>query len=181
MPLFGRARKPTAFWHEPPIRTTDLDLLHHYAAGCFAREDGVGLMKTGWALYKAAGLHAHDAGSILWNGYQYWLKSPDFQPSLAVAFLTELFDKLNAKDRPVPADLGSVPPELIEPIAAHYSTRCWAGIQLLEAADRADRPEVRARYEPVVYAAIVRTPDPFIPPASRSWAAAYARDHDQRS
>ncbi|MEV4721838.1 hypothetical protein AB0J94_32020 [Micromonospora noduli] len=68
MAIFNR-KKPTAFWQEPPFRPTDLAQLYQYAIDCAGREDGVGMMRSGWAIYRKAGLHAHQAGNFLRDGY----------------------------------------------------------------------------------------------------------------
>lgn len=179
MSVFSRKRQVTAFWQESPFRSNDLAQLYQYGISCAGREDGMGMMRSGWAIYKKAGLHSHQAEDFLRDGYQNWLRSPDFQPSLAIVFLTELFDRLNKKNPTPPPNIYAVPRGLIEPMASHYSMRCWAGNELLEAADRAARPDVRERYEAIVFGAIVCSPADFVPPRSKSWARAYAHNHGE--
>ncbi|MBM0256001.1 hypothetical protein [Micromonospora sp. 4G55] len=179
MSVFSRRRKPTAFWQEPPFRSTDLAQLYEYALSCVGREDGMGMMRSGWAIYRKAGLHAHQAEDFLRDGYQSWSQSLNFQPRVAIEFLTELFEQLREKNPAVPPNIYAVPRELIEPIASHYGMRCWAGNELLAVADHASRPDLRERYEPVVFAAIVRSPPEFVPARSKGWARAYAHDHGE--
>ncbi|MFG2052827.1 hypothetical protein ACGFI9_02250 [Micromonospora sp. NPDC048930] len=179
MSVFSRKTRVTAFWQEPPFRSNDLGQLYQYALSCAGREDGVGMMRSGWAIYRQAGLHSHQAAEFLRDGYRSWSQSPDCQPSLAIEFLTELFERLNRKSPALPPNIYAVPRELIDPIACHYGMRCWAGNELLEAADRAARPDVRERYEQTVFEAIVRSHADFVPPRSKVWARAYARDHGE--
>ncbi|MGV9764077.1 hypothetical protein [Micromonospora tulbaghiae] len=176
MPIFNR-RKGIAFWQEPPFRSADVQQLYEYAIGCVVREDGVGMMRSGWAIYRRAGLHSCQASEFLRDGYLYWSQSPAFQPDVALAFLTDLFEWLNADDPVPPPDVYAVPPALIEPMAAHYTMRCWAGVELVETADRSSRPDIGERFEPSVFLAIARTPSPFLPARARGWARTYARRH----
>ncbi|MER7441269.1 hypothetical protein [Micromonospora avicenniae] len=179
MSIFSRRQEPAAPWRQPPFRSIDVAQLYQHGLSCVGRDDGMGMMRSGWAIYRIAGLHSHQAENFLRDGYQSWSQGPDCQPRLALSFLIDLFEGLNNKDPGVPPNIYAVPRALIEPIAAHYSMRCWAGSELLAAADRAACPDVRERYEPIVFAAIVRSPADFVPARSKNWARAYAQSHGE--
>lgn len=169
MGLFSRSRdKP--FWVVAPQRNSDAAGLHQHGVACIVSGDGKGAISTGWALWKAYGLHVNQAADFLTDGYAAWRDGPGFDRDQASAFLQECLVGLaaNPELQGSPWDL---PQEIVAPIATHYSTRCYLASELL-ALYTGDPPvEVTTR----AFSAIVSAPREFVPPRSMDWAEAHAR------
>lgn len=161
------------FWLTSATPSRDPSVLYQHGILCVSRQDGPAMMSTGWTIWDIEGIHAHQAFDFLRDGYRAtWQGTSAYDHDIAIAFLSEVFERLAAVDPPVPDDIYSAPPELVRPAAVHYSARCWAGSELLEAL--ADRPADRAGREPAVFEAITRSPRDFVPPRSISWAEGFA-------
>ncbi|HSP39458.1 MAG TPA: hypothetical protein VLR26_17090 [Frankiaceae bacterium] len=167
-----RNRTPQPFWRTTPIRSTDPAALYQHGIECVGKRDGKGMLATGWALCQVAGLHEHQAGDFLTDGYRIWRESPGFDRAQAAAFLADLFGALcSLTPPPVPADIWSASSQAVMPASIYYGTRCWAGNELLEVA--ADQ-ETQAQYEPLVYRSAAEAPHDFVPSRSVEFAKSYA-------
>lgn len=165
--VLNREPKPKPpFWRTPPFATSDAGVLHQHGISSVGRQDGRAMISTGWAIWRVAGIHSHQAFDFISDGIGFWRTSATYDVAQDRLLIRELFDGLQA-DPPVPADIWSAPPELVEPAAAHYSARCWAASELAGLGAEGDE-----RRE--LYSAISRAPQPFVPPRSMSWARAYA-------
>src|ERR1700712_512263 len=170
MGLGNRTQQP--FWRTTPIRSTDPAVLYQHGIECVGKRDGKGMIATGWALCQVAGLHEHQAGDFLTDGYRIWRESSGFDRGQAAAFLADLFGALCSLTPPsVPADIWSASAEAVMRASIYYGTRCWAGNELLEVA--VDQ-ETRTQYEPLVYRAAEEAPHDFVPTRSVEFAKSYA-------
>ena len=164
------ARAPqTPFWQQPPIRGSDPVALYAHGVRSVTQQDGPAMMATGWALWTITGIHQHQAFDFLSDGYGAWRSTAAFDPALGRMFTEQLLAGLEA-DPPVPTDIYSAAPDVVEPLATHYSARCWAASEL------ASYEDVSAEDKQRIYSAIERAPQPFVPPRSMHWARAYAHN-----
>jgi hypothetical protein len=173
MGFFKKDKSSQPFWRVPPLRNAEPGTLHQHGISCIAHSDGPGAMATGWVLWDLAGLDSHQAWDLLSDGYRSWQDSDSYSRSEAKSFLRDMLDRLQ-HDPAVPwPDLYAVPPEQVQPLATHYSARCWVASELEELLDDTER----ATAEPVLFDAIRRARVEFVPPRSMGWATAYARGH----
>lgn len=173
MGFFRKNTSSQPFWRVPPLRNAGPGPLHQHGISCIVRSDGPGAMATGWALWDLGSLDSHQAWDLLSDGYRFWQDSGSYDRSEAKRFLREMLDRLQG-DPAVPwPDLHAAPPERVQPLATHYSARCWVASELEGLLDDTERAET----EPVLFDAIRRARVEFVPPRSMEWAAAYARRH----
>jgi hypothetical protein len=170
MSLFAKKqRQTTGFWRAPPFPDADTTVLYQFGIRCVGRNDGPGMIATGWAIWHLGDLSSHQAYDFLTDGYDLWRRSAGFDPAAAAAFLRDLIAELRP-DLPARwTDLHRAPPELVDPIAKYYSLRCWAGSELLEVVD-----DNQAGTASAVFDVMARTRSEFVPERSLSWARGYA-------
>lgn len=163
-PMRRRARR--AFWRVPPdVRT--VEAYYQYGIGAVGRGDGTAMMRAGWALWRAVGLHEQQAQDFLRDGYTSWRGGSDFVPDDAIDFLRDLFNTLCHDGAPPrPGDIWSAPPAAVAPAAAYDGVRAWAAAELMVTAEEAGRTDIVEEYESVVLKALLDTHPDFIPPRS---------------
>ena len=97
MGLFRRAanRASPPFWRVPPFRA-EPSVLYQHGIRCVGSADGRGMMQTGWATWKRAGMHQHQAFDLLSDGYQQWAAAGEADVHLELLFLSDLFEELKS-------------------------------------------------------------------------------------
>ena len=50
--------------------------IHDFGVLSYSRDDGIGTIRAGWALWKMAGLSEYQADDFLNDGYRIWINSP---------------------------------------------------------------------------------------------------------
>lgn len=179
MGIFGaKKRSPGSFWLKPPIPSRDPEVLYHYGVTCYTKDDGPGMISSGWAIWGISGLHSHQANKLLTDGFAAWQRSTSYERAVGVAFLEALFKRLSSMRAPAcPADPWSAPRELVEPASAYFSLLCWSGSELISEARTAGSNALVSEYEPVIYQAICAVPYYFVPPRSIDEARTYAANN----
>jgi hypothetical protein len=160
------------FWRNAPICTNDPEELQFYGITCWTRDgNGKAVMSCGWTLWGMGGLHLHQAGDLLSDGYQQW--EPFASTEERIAFLQDVFTRSAAQAAPYPPDVYSAPPEAVVPAAAIYRARCWSGVRLVEEVSGTDEYE-RARRR--VYDAIRSGHPGFIPGRGAEFMRSFEAD-----
>lgn len=148
--------------------------IHDYGVTSLNRDDGIGTIRAGWALWHLAGLNQYQADDFLNHGYRIWTNSPWFNTGQALQFLVEVFEDLETSLPTVPEDFWSRPQSEIMPIATHYSRRNWAACKLILLAEESNHHEIVAAFSDQCYAAVTSVPVDFVAPAWIAWATSAA-------
>lgn len=156
------------FWRHAPVDTDDPDLLHRFGLDARSRDDGRGMMATGWTLAVMSAASDGRWFDYLRAGFEVWRAAPGYEPALGRRFLEQLVAELGddspARPAPgIPSDDGFE--------AVDGAARCWAVGQLLELT-------VEPVMEQRLYRIVTGTPRPFVPVASVAWASDFAARHD---
>jgi hypothetical protein len=148
--------------------------IHDFGVLSYSRDDGIGTIRAGWALWKMAGLSEYQADDFLNDGYRIWINSPWYNAGEALQFLTEVFEDLEASLPSVPENFSRRPEAEIMPIATHYARRNWAGCKLILLAEETNHADIVAAYVDRCYRAVILTPVEFVAPAWFAWATSTA-------
>jgi len=100
--------------------TSDPEQLHDYALyNIVGRQDGKGMMATGWTIWTLTGdIHGHQASDFLTDGYDLWVVEPGFDPSLGRLFLEDLLARMS--DNPsLDGDIWSLPQAVVLPVSTY--------------------------------------------------------------
>ena len=167
MGLFDRwKRDDRPFWEVPPLPTTDVIALRHHGNACLAREQWKGAICAGWAVWRLAGLHQHQADNLLQGGHEAWRKQDPFDPDRE-QFLWAVFQRLESWAAPY-IDPYAAPREVVNRAATPYAVRAWAVSELRELAGDDAARDFLLR----IYFTLARTPRDYMP--IRSELDAYA-------
>lgn len=151
-----------AFWTVPPLANPTPWLLHRTGITAVGRQDGRTMMAVGWALWDLVSIGENQAYDFIYDGFGLWRAEPGYEPAEGIAFLAQVFDRLDADDPVVPSDIHAADPAVVTPLSVYYGARCWAGTEL---ASTAGQPELTHR----VCDAIRRSHPAFVPPRSQAF------------
>lgn len=144
--------------------------IYEFGMTSYSRDDGIGAIRAGWALWHMIGLSEYQADDFINDGYRIWTTSPWFNNEEALQFLAELFEGLDATLPSVPEDFWTRPQPDITPIATHYGRRNWAACKLVLLAEQTNHPEIVEAYSDRCYKAVTTSPRDFVAPAWIAWA-----------